>query len=194
MTRVRGFGLDHEDRVAIGSRQKRAKVIPREGDAALGGLKGLRRRVGLSGLSVRGFGAVQENRAAKARASGGALGRVIIVAQHHQQIIKPIRALHHFMPSGVGPTHGPVIGGILRRVAPPIVRANGASRQRGLRCSDAISPIQGAPQWPGAQRRGAVAFALIRCRDDAAAPEHTRRGARAVIGHEGQDAAAWIVR
>ena len=107
---------------------------------------------------------VQENRAAVALHH-----RIVIVAQHCDQIVEMILAPQRFRAGGVGQFHQPVVIGIVRRIAPAVIAGDRAQRQFHVRFGDAVGAVEDFPHRKNTPRRDAVALAALD--RDAARPD-----------------------
>ncbi len=92
--------------------------------------------------------------------------RVVVVAQHHDQVVDGVVAPHPLGADRVGQAHGAIIGWIARGVAPAVVARDRRLGQGGGRAVGIdIGPIQHPADRPDAQWAPVVTLALVGRRD-----------------------------
>ena len=102
---------------------------------------------------------MQENRAAFARNDW-----IIIVSKLYDQVVDAVIPPKPLMASGARKGHKLVVNRLARVIAPTIAGLQRDRRQPGARRGPLVGPIVNPPYGPDADRRGAVAFALVSSR------------------------------
>ena len=111
------------------------------------------------------------------RAAGTRTRRVVIVAEHDEEIVERVFAPHRFGACRIGQAHRTVVGRIARRIAPAVTLRNRTDRQARGRRGQAVGPVPQLPKRKKTDRRGAVALALVVTQS--AAPQRTGKIPRA---------------
>ena len=85
--------------------------------------------------------------------------RIVVVTQHHDQIVEVVFAPKLLGAGRIGQMHRTVIGAVTRRVAPTVVGLGDEGGEAGRGSCQTVGAIAQFAQGKGADRRAAIAFA-----------------------------------